>query len=309
MREKRTVQVEIPAGIESTSIIRVSNQGHSTGAVGKRGGGGKQRQHGHLLLKPVIQPHAIFTRQGFDIHCTQPLPLTVALLGGTTLVPTLDGNLQTIRVEKGTQNMSVQTLPGKGIKLLKNNSNAAAKHAHSDSSSTTHGSQHITWSISVPPTLSQKSKDLIKQLALELGQIQNVDLSEDVKTNSKLGAATATTAAAKEERTGNGEEKEETTQKQQTSPRSSSTSRKQSATAAASSSASASASGSSTSSSTSGTTKEKHSWKSPLPYKSTSSATSPTPPSPPPPIRTRVPLQTDATTTKPRAKKVHTNPA
>ena len=170
VREKRSVRVNIPAGVENATSIRVVNQGHA----GKRGGA-----QGHLLLKALVAQHPLFTRDGYDLHIECSLPLTTALLGGTAHVPTLDGGVTQVRVEQGTQNAHVQVLAGKGIKALQN-TGASPPRA---------GAQVVTWKVDIPRTLTPKSKDLLKQLALEMGNIHNIDLTADITAMKGKGKA------------------------------------------------------------------------------------------------------------------------
>lgn len=168
VKEKRQVRVNIPSGVESSTAIRVVNQGHA----GKRGGA-----HGHLLLKAIVASHPIFTRTGLDLHLEYPLPLTTALLGGMAQVPSLSGGMHTVRVEQGTQHLSKKILPGRGIRVA----------TKASSSETKIGAQHVTWRIDMPTELSLKSKDLLKQLALEMGNIHNIDLTADIRQHAGKG--------------------------------------------------------------------------------------------------------------------------
>lgn len=192
VKEKRTVEVQVPAGVDGSSNIRLLNQGHS----GRRGGA-----HGHLLLKAIIAPHPIFKRVGYDLHSEHTLPLTTALLGGVAQVPGLDGSIQSVRIEQGTQHLATRSLPGRGIKILDKLpkggvSSAGTPGSYSMRGGHAYGSQQVTWRIELPKELSPKSKDLLKQLALEMGNIQNIDLTTDIRKQSLAAKKEASTAAA-----------------------------------------------------------------------------------------------------------------
>ena len=192
VKEKRTVEVQVPAGVDASSNIRLLNQGHS----GRRGG-----PHGHLLLKAIIAPHPIFKRVGYDLHSEHTLPLTTALLGGVAQVPGLDGSIHSVRIEQGTQHLTTRALPGRGIKILDKLpkggiSSTGAPGSYIMRGGHAYGSQQVTWRIELPRDLSPKSKDLLKQLALEMGNIQNIDLTTDIRKQSMAAAAAKKEAAA-----------------------------------------------------------------------------------------------------------------
>jgi len=193
VREKRTVDVTIPPAVDSKTRIRLVNQGHA----GRRGGSG-----GNLLLKTNVAPHPIFSREGFDLVSELELPLTTALLGGQVLIPTLNGAMQLIRVERGTQHLSQMVLEGKGLKIHPPppSSSSASNSSRNSSSQPTHGCYRITWKVEMPKHLSHRAQDLLKQLALEMGNIHNVDLSSDViKQREEAEAAHAAELARKAE--------------------------------------------------------------------------------------------------------------
>lgn len=178
VKEKRTVEVSIPAGVDTHTNIRLLHQGHA----GKHGG-----VNGHLLLKTTIAPHATFTRQGFDLHLDHSLPLTTALLGGVAQVPSLDGGVHSVRVESGTQHGSKVSIPGRGIRILSENGKSASSYPSATMrAGVAYGAQQVTFHVHLPRNgeLSAKSKDLLKQLALEMGNIHNIDLTTDVRRQS-----------------------------------------------------------------------------------------------------------------------------
>ncbi|KKT40037.1 hypothetical protein A3K29_01465 [Candidatus Collierbacteria bacterium RIFOXYB2_FULL_46_14] len=94
-----------------------------------------------------IKPSKVFKREGNDVIVNHEIPFTLAILGGETVVPTLEGDLK-VRIRAGTQPESVIRLTGKGIKHLQSNR---------------HGDLYIRFVIKLPSRLSGKQKDLLKK--------------------------------------------------------------------------------------------------------------------------------------------------
>jgi len=109
MRE-RTLSVNIPAGVEDGTRIRLANEGEA----GARGG-----PPGDLYIFLSIQPHAFFQRDGADLHCRVPISMVTAALGGDFTVPTIDGGRARVNVPEGTQTGRQIRLNGKGMPVLR----------------------------------------------------------------------------------------------------------------------------------------------------------------------------------------------
>jgi molecular chaperone DnaJ len=105
VRARRTIPVDVPAGIEHGMRIRLSGRGQ----VGPGGG-----PAGDLYVEVVELPHETFTRDGLDLHCTVQVPMTAAALGTTLTLPTLDSEEQ-LEIRAGTQSGAVLTLRGRGV--------------------------------------------------------------------------------------------------------------------------------------------------------------------------------------------------
>lgn len=106
LKKHKTLEVKIPAGINEGMRIRFSGNGEP----GTNGG-----PPGDLYVDIRIKPHEIFERDGDDLHCTVPVSLISAALGGNIEVPTLAGNVE-IELPEGTQHGKQFRLRGKGIK-------------------------------------------------------------------------------------------------------------------------------------------------------------------------------------------------
>ena len=110
VRRTRTLEVKIPAGIDTGMRLRQSGYGEA----GINGG-----PPGDLYVEIRIKPHPIFQREGDDLHCEMPISITTAALGGEIDVPTLDG-IAKLRIPPGTQTGKVFRLRGKGIRNVRN---------------------------------------------------------------------------------------------------------------------------------------------------------------------------------------------
>lgn len=106
IKKTKTLEVKIPAGIGEGMRIRSSGNGEP----GTNGG-----PPGDLYIEIRVKQHDIFERDGDDLHCTVPVSLTTAALGGSIEVPTLGGKAE-IELPEGTQHGKTFRLRGKGIK-------------------------------------------------------------------------------------------------------------------------------------------------------------------------------------------------
>lgn len=143
VRVQKTVNVDIPAGIDDGQTIRLSGQGD----CGINGG-----PAGDLLLNISVRNHPLFTREGYDIHCDIPVTYMEAVLGAEITVPTIDGDVR-YNIGEGTQNGTVFRLKSKGIKKV----NRAER-----------GNQYVKIYVEVPKNLSKKQKDLLKAFEASL---------------------------------------------------------------------------------------------------------------------------------------------
>lgn len=134
-----TVQVKIPAGIESGKTIRLRGKGMP---------GSNSAGDGDLLLKVTVQEKPGFERKGADLYTTVKIPFTTAVLGGEAEVATLTGKV-VCRIKPGTQSGSRIRLKGKGIVSMKDAS--------------VHGDQYVTVQIDVPKNLSAAAKQKLRE--------------------------------------------------------------------------------------------------------------------------------------------------
>ena len=145
VRKRRTIQVNIPAGIDNGQTISLRGQGHS----GKNGG-----PAGDLLITVMVRPHEIFRRDGTAVFCEAPITFTKAVLGGTLEIPTIDGKVK-YDIPEGTQTGTVFRLRGKGIPVL----NGRGR-----------GDQYVTVNIETPRNLNREQKEALKKFSESLGE-------------------------------------------------------------------------------------------------------------------------------------------
>ena len=106
VKKHKTLSVKIPAGVDQDDRIRLSGEGEA----GLNGG-----PSGDLYVVVNLKPHAVFQREGSDLHCEMPICFATAALGGEIEIPTLDGHAK-IKIPAETQTGQVFRLRNKGIK-------------------------------------------------------------------------------------------------------------------------------------------------------------------------------------------------
>lgn len=144
-RERRTVPVDIPAGVETGTRIRLSGAGDA-------GPGGGPR--GDLYLEIRERQHKIFERRGDDLHCTLEVPMTAAALGTVATVDTFDGS-QEVDVRPGTHSGSTITLKGLGVGKLQR----AGR-----------GNLYVHIDVQTPQDLTEEQTELLRQFAALRGE-------------------------------------------------------------------------------------------------------------------------------------------
>ncbi|MBR2010940.1 MAG: molecular chaperone DnaJ [Clostridia bacterium] len=110
IRVSKKLEVSIPAGIDDGERIALRGQGND----GRNGGSA-----GDLILQVTVKPHPIFERDGYNIYCEVPLPVTDAILGAEIEIPTLEGNTK-YTIPEGTQPGTAFTVKGQGIPFINN---------------------------------------------------------------------------------------------------------------------------------------------------------------------------------------------
>lgn len=110
IEKERSLSVNIPAGVETGTRIRLAGEGEA----GLRGG-----PSGDLYIFIELREHAIFQRDGVHLFCRVPISLTSAALGGEVEVPTIDGGKARVKVPAGSQTGKQMRLRAKGMPALR----------------------------------------------------------------------------------------------------------------------------------------------------------------------------------------------
>lgn len=144
-QKNKTLKVKIPAGVDSGRRIRLTGEGEA----GMRGG-----PRGDLYVLIAMKPHKLFKREGANLHCRVPIPVTKAALGGDIDVPTIQENHTKVKIPPGTQTGQQFRLKGKGMSVLRSDAK---------------GDMYIEIYVETPVNLDKKQQDLLKQLNKTIG--------------------------------------------------------------------------------------------------------------------------------------------
>jgi molecular chaperone DnaJ len=139
VRREKTLKVNIPAGVEDGTRIRLSGEGEA----GTRGG-----PAGDLYVFLSVRRNSLFEREGADIHCRVPISMVQATLGSSIDVPTLDGKMARINIPAGAQGGHQFRLRGKGMPVVR---------------TTQRGDMYIEITVETPTSLTARQKELLKE--------------------------------------------------------------------------------------------------------------------------------------------------
>jgi molecular chaperone DnaJ len=139
VRRERTLSVDIPAGIEDGTRIRLSGEGEA----GPRGG-----PEGDLYIFVHVKEHDLFERDGADLFSVMPIPMTTAALGGEFESPTIDGGRVKISVPEGSQTGKRFRVKSKGMSVLNKQGR---------------GDLYVEIQVETPTGLSAEQKTLLRQ--------------------------------------------------------------------------------------------------------------------------------------------------
>ena len=154
VRERKTITVDIPAGIEDGMRLRVDGAGDAP-PTGRSADPNMRTQRGDLYVFVRVAKDPKFRREGSNILYTASIPLTTALLGGQVAIPTLDGSVN-VKVATGTNTGDKMTMSGMGMKRL------GARRGGS-------GDLRVEFRVNMPKYLSANQRTLIEMLADEMG--------------------------------------------------------------------------------------------------------------------------------------------
>jgi molecular chaperone DnaJ len=152
-QKDRSLSVNIPAGVETGTRIRLAGEGEA----GLRGG-----PSGDLYIFIEVKPHPIFEREGNDLYCRIPVSFATAALGGEIEAPTIDGGRSRVKVPAGSQSGKQMRLRAKGMPALRGGG---------------HGDLYIELALETPVNLTSKQKELLREFE-ELGKDNNPESSD-----------------------------------------------------------------------------------------------------------------------------------
>jgi len=145
VRERAKVKVKVPAGVDTGNRLRIRGEGEA---------GRNDGPHGDLYIVLNVRESDVFLRDAADLHLEFPLPFPTAALGGTVHIPTLNGE-QEVRIKAGSQHGDVIPLQGQGLPRV--------------GRSAENGDLYVRLAIHVPTKLSKRQRELVEELAEELG--------------------------------------------------------------------------------------------------------------------------------------------
>ena len=144
VEQKRALQVNIPAGVETGTRIRLAGEGEA----GLRGG-----TAGDLYIFVTVAEHEIFLRDGKMLACQVPVGMAIAALGGEVEVPTIDGGRSRVKVPAGSQTGRQMRLRGKGMPPLRHGARANDEP----------GDMMIELVVETPVNLTARQKELLRE--------------------------------------------------------------------------------------------------------------------------------------------------
>lgn len=150
VEKERNLSVNIPAGVETGTRIRLAGEGEA----GLRGG-----PTGDLYIFIELRQHPIFQRDAQTLYCRVPVSMSTAALGGEIEVPTIDGGKSRVKVPAGSQSGRQMRLRGKGMPVLRGRDGAA-------------GDMLIELGVETPVNLTARQKELLREFD-EIGADNN----------------------------------------------------------------------------------------------------------------------------------------
>ena len=144
IERERTLSVNIPAGVETGTRIRLAGEG----AAGMRGG-----PAGDLYIFVEVREHPIFVRDGRTLACQVPVGMAKAALGGEVEVPTIDGGRSRVKVPAGSQTGRQMRLRGKGIPPLRHGAGMGGEP----------GDMVIELVVETPVNLTTRQRELMRE--------------------------------------------------------------------------------------------------------------------------------------------------
>ncbi|GGE44565.1 chaperone protein DnaJ [Primorskyibacter flagellatus] len=155
----KSLSVNIPAGVETGTRIRLGGEGEA----GMRGG-----PAGDLYIFIEVEPHKIFERDASNLYCRVPVSMTTAAMGGDIEVPTIDGGRSRVKIPEGSQSGRQMRLRGKGMPALRGGPA---------------GDMMIELAVETPVNLTARQKELLREFEAlsENNSPENKDFLKSVR--------------------------------------------------------------------------------------------------------------------------------
>ncbi len=162
-RKKRTLEVNVPKGVDTGIRMRLSGEGNA---------GFQGTLNGDMYVFIEVKDHDIFVRDGADLYCEMPIEMTLAALGGKITVPTIDGQGYETTIKAGMQTGTKIRVKGKGMPVLRSSS---------------YGDLYVTFKVVTPTNLTDRQKELLQEFADSRGENAGEDDSFFDKIKNFVG--------------------------------------------------------------------------------------------------------------------------
>ena len=144
VERERNMNVQVPAGVEDGTRIRLAGEGEA---------GGAGVPPGDLYVHVGVRAHDIFQRDGANIYCRVPLRMSQAALGAEVEVPVIDGSRSRVKIPAGTQTGEQFRLRAKGFSVLR---------------SSARGDMYIQVAVETPQHLTRRQRELMEEFESEM---------------------------------------------------------------------------------------------------------------------------------------------
>jgi molecular chaperone DnaJ len=151
IKQSRRLSVKIPPGVDNGDRIRLSHEGEA---------GARGAPAGDLYVQISVRDHPLFLREGNDLLCEMPIPLTTAILGGEVEVPTFNGPVK-LKIPAETQSGKVLRMRGKGVQAVRGGGP---------------GDLLCRITVEIPSTLNKRQKELLQAFEETLPSAQHYPL-------------------------------------------------------------------------------------------------------------------------------------
>ena len=139
VKKEKNLKIKIPAGIEDSTRMRVTNEG----SAGLRGG-----RNGDLYVFVNVQEHKLYGRDGSTLYTSVPVSFVTAALGGKVEIPGIDGKTIEITIDEGSQNAKQLRIRNEGMTVI---------------NSTRRGDLFVNLTVETPVKLSKRQKELLRE--------------------------------------------------------------------------------------------------------------------------------------------------